>query len=407
MSQTPPPRTPFGGSSPAGPGIGGGAPTRAPIGPAIPGSGGARYPQLPQPTAKARKVRGGLKLSTKSGPVSMAWAGQRLMRLVEELASGEALTEGVEYARAGQTRVLTINPGHVHARVQGRMPQAYSVDVRVPVFTFAQWDEAIGAMAAEARPLAALLSGEVPPNIEDFFSPFRLHLFPSDAAHLSVSCSCAKAWAAYVPPPAPAGATTGPAQVIAPPPLDSPWCKHVCCVMALLAERLGQDAFLMTSLRGLGKDDLLERLRQRRAISTPRSAGSGGAGGVTGSAPAASADGGLSHGGASDRPVPVFTARIPGVTDVPSTPLDQGLELFWTAGEGLESIDLTIDAPEVTHALLRRLGPTPFPSPPAKFPLIGLLSTCYSVISERAIAEASGAPAAPDESPLASDEGAP
>lgn len=384
MSQTP--RTPFGGSSPARPGV---------PGPAIPGTGGARYPQLPQPTAKARKVRGGLKLSTKSGPVSMAWAGQRLMRLVEELAPGEALTEGVAYARAGQTRVMTINAGHVHARVQGRMPQAYAVDVRLPVFTFAQWDEAIGAMAAEARPLAALLSGEVPPNIEDFFSPFRLHLFPSEAAHLSVSCTCAKAWAGYVPPATPPGASTAPAPVVPPPALTTPWCKHVCCVMALLAERLGQDAFLMMALRGLGKDDLLERLRQRRAISVPR-VGGGAAGDASG-APIASVESASAPSGAGDRPVPVFTARIPGVTDAPTPPLDQGLERFWTAGEGLDTIDLAIGAPEVTHALLRRLGPTPFPSPPAKFPLIGLLSTCYSVISERAIAEASGGGATPGE----------
>lgn len=336
-----------------------------------------RYAPIAQPTLRPRKVRGGVKLSSKVGPVSLSWAGQRWMRLIEELAPGDSITEGTEYARLGQTRALTINSGHVHARVQGRMPAAYAVDIRLPVFTFDQWEGVISTMVAEARPLAALLSGDVPPNIEDFFSPARLHLFPSEASHLSVSCNCGKVHAAHMAAIATMPSAQAASRPPAPPapPANTPYCKHVCCVMALIAERLGQDTFLIMQLRGLAKEDLLERLRQRRAIAPTRPPVDG--------APAPS-------GLALDRPVPIISPQIPGLTDRVLPTIDQHLERFWSAGDSLDEIDLPITPPEVSHPLLRRLGSSPFAT--GKFPLIGLLSTCYTVISEKAIAESIATP---------------
>lgn len=374
-----------GGSGGAGGGSGGGPGGASP---APGGPSGSRYTHVAQPTMRARKVRGGIKLATKSGPVSTAWAGQRWLRLVEDLADGAVLQEGIEYARAGQTRALNLNPGHIHARVQGRMPQAYAVDIRLPVLTFQQWDEVIALMVNEARPLAALLSGEVPASIEDSFSPLRLHLFPSEASHLAATCSCAQARAQLEASMAAAGQKAQPGSPAAALTSDAlhkgPWCKHVCCVMALVAERLGEDAFLMMALRGLGKDDLLERLRQKRALSGARGGGQD----------LARDDAGAHAGAAgpsspSDRPVPVYTPRVAGVTDVTLGPLDEHLESFWTAGPELDQLDLAMDPPPVSHALLRRLGPSPFPT--GKFPLLGLLSTCYSVISETMAAPGSRA----------------
>lgn len=278
----------------------------------------------------------GVRLGSKSGPVATAWSGQRLMRLVEDQAPGAALAEGVEYARLGQTRSFNLLPGHVTARVQGRMPTAYTVDVRLPSYSHDEWEKVIGAMLQEARPLATLLAGEVPPNIEDLFAPVRLRLFPQEGSDLAPSCTCADF----------AGGVR--------------WCKHVCCVMALMAERLSVDPFLMFRLRGVEKDDLLERLRQRRAVDVARTTP-----------------------GAADRPVPAYLPALPGVSDAAAIPLDQTAETFWSAGPSLAEIDLPMGPPEVGHALLRRLGPTPFDH--AKFPLVGLLATCYDVIGAAAM----------------------
>jgi uncharacterized Zn finger protein len=355
-----------------------------------------RLTSPPQATLNPRKVRGGIKLSTKEGPVSLAWAAQRWMRLVEDCAPGEALTEGVLYARLGQTRFLTVTPGHISARVQGRMPFAYVTDIRLPVFTFEQWDAVIAGMVQEAKPLAGLLAGEVPANIEDLFSPHRLHLFPAEASHLSVACTCHKTQSIRLGPggiplpgpslspatgpspattagsalAAPGGAASGPSGATPP---ASPWCKHVCCVMALVAERLATDTFLMTQLRGLSKDDLLERLRQKRAVAAASRESQ------PGSASAASGPG-----RSGDRPVPAFVPRLPGLADQTSPALDTQVENFWRAGPELTEIDLTLGPPEVSHPLLRRLGTSPFTT--AKFPLVGLLATCYETISGKVLA---------------------
>jgi uncharacterized Zn finger protein len=297
-----------------------------------------------------RKVRGGVRLSSKSGPVSQAWAGQRWFRLVEEHAPNEALVEGLEYARAGQTRMLRIGgaepapgdvalpPGHVHARVQGRMPTAYTLDLRLPVFSFEQWERVLDHLAGEARQMAGLLSGEVPPNIEDAFAPAGLRLFPQEPSDLAIACSCRQHAERR-------GAV--------------PWCKHACCVMALLAERLGRDPFLIFAMRGLPREDLLERLRQRRALAAARASIAG-----------------------TERPLAGFMPRLPGVNDQPEIPLEQTLDRFWCSDQSLETLDLSLREPEVSHPLLRRLGPSPFTG--SRFPFLGLLATCYDIIGTRA-----------------------
>lgn len=294
-------------------------------------------PREARPTLHPRKVRGGLRLASREGPVSPAWAAQRWMRLVEDHAAGDALREGLVYARAGQTRSLDVRAGAIAARVQGRMPQAYGVSVRLPVFSHDQWAQVVDAMLAQARYAASLLAGEMPPGIEDLFGPMRLRLFPREPSDLALSCTCG---------------------------LPGPWCKHVVCVMALVAERLGQDPFLVFLLRGIERDDFFERLRQRRASLAP-----GRAGGL-------------------DRPAPVYAPHLSGISDGAVDDLVARAADFWTAGPGLDELDLPVGPPEVSHPLLRRLGPSPIQG--ARFPLVGLLATCYDIISRDAIAREEG-----------------
>ncbi len=378
----------------------------------------SRFTPTVAPTSNPRKVRGGVKLNSKEGPVSLAWSAQRWLRLVEDCAPNENLAEGLAYARLGQTKSLITSPGLISARVQGRLPFSYVTEIRLPLFTFQQWDQVLEAMVKEARPLAALLAGEVPQNIDDCFTQFRLHLFPAEPSHISLSCTCHRAAATIaaqarnagqpghidqhpissdepapsvpapgaVPAPepvpvseipAPALPPEQPAEVAAGGPLalntyrvptpiarphsDSPWCKHICCVMALVAEKLSHDPFLIFQLRGLGKDDLLERLRQKRAVSTPGRQSTG-----------------LIESAGLDHPIPVYQPQIAGVTDAVGKPLDQSADVFWEAGPELDTIELPVEPPAVSHPLLRRLGTSPFQG--AKFPLVGLLATCYETI---------------------------
>ncbi len=283
---------------------------------------------------KPRRVSGGIRLS---GPqeAPQGWAGQRWMRVVEEEAPPDHVAQGLEYARSGQTRSIDTKAGHISARVQGRQLEAYKVQIRIPTFTHPQWETVMEHMLAQARYVAKLLAGDLPPSIEDVFIPAGLRLFPTEAQDIAPSCSCG---------------------------VGQPWCKHVCCVMRLLADRLDAEAFLIFELRGLAQDDLLERARHHRQV-----AGAGEIG----------------------APIPVYKPHLPGVDDRAIPALDERADSFWQLGGDLEELDIPLDRPEVSYPLLRRLGPSPFES--AKFPLFGLMQTCYEVISEAMVAGADAA----------------
>jgi len=278
-------------------------------------------------------VRGGVKLSGSfndpdAGPIP--WAAQRWIRLVEQAASGPRLVEGLEYARQGQTRRLEIDSGAARASVQGRAFRAYETTLAVEPFSHDQWERVIQTMADQAVYAAKLLAGDLPANIEDLFIPLGLQLFPATPADVKTTCTCGHA---------------------------EPWCKHACCVAVLLAEQLGADPFLMFQLRGISSQDLLERLTQRRAVL-----------------------------GAGDSSVPVYVAggrdaAFGGDYQPPS--LEEAVQSFWDLGAPLNEVDLPLEPPSVSHPLLRRLGPSPFPG--AKFPMVGLLATCYEMVSKAAL----------------------
>jgi len=334
--------------------------------PERPAPAGMQPPLRPAPRplpAKPRKVRGGLKVPAGdiAPPASpTAWTAHRWLRVLEQAVVGQPLIEGLDYARQGQTKRMTIGPGSVVGNVQGRSDRPYTTTISISTFTTEQWDKVVEAMSEGAIYAAKLLAGELPPNIEDIFGPLGLKLFPTDPAELTVSCDCRAMMQAHAEATAAAAraiaARTG--QPVKETPTwsdtnDSPWCKHVCCLAYLLAHKLATEPFLMFTLRGVEGKDLLERLRQRRTMT-----------GIAGIS------------------VPVYPQRVPGVSDVTFPTLEEAAERFWDAGPGLHDIDLPLDPPAVSHPLLRRLGPSPFTT--AQFPLIGLLASCYNTISEAA-----------------------
>ena len=78
-------------------------------------------------------------------------------------------------------------------------------------------------MAARALPLAKLLAGEMPHDIEEVLAACRLALFPRSDDELRATCTC------------PDGANP---------------CKHIAAVYYILAERFDEDPFLIFTWRG-------------------------------------------------------------------------------------------------------------------------------------------------------------
>jgi uncharacterized Zn finger protein len=152
------------------------------------------------------------------------------------------LARGRNYARRGQVTELEVEPGIVLAEVQGSRHTPYRVRIRTKVLSEQQWRRAEKAMAAQALPLAKLLAGEMPHEIEDLLAACKLTLFPSCYRELKASCTCPDA----VNP-----------------------CKHIAAVYYILAERFDEDAFQIFAWRGRTREELLQRLRTRRGGTTP------------------------------------------------------------------------------------------------------------------------------------------
>ena len=272
----------------------------------------------------------GIQARSRRGAIGETWWSKRFIELLESFGVGSRLNRGRSYARAGQVTELEIEPGVVLAKVQGSRYSPYRVRIRGKALSEQQWRRAEKAMAAQALPLAKLLTGEMPRDIEELFASCKLTLFPRSKGELNASCTC--------------------------PDLENP-CKHIAAAYYILAERFDEDPFSIFAWRGREQEELTERLRARRA---PGSRGKG----------------------ASARSAQVSRPPEPG------TPLSAALNSFWSSGPELEAVDVSPLAGEVPDALLRQLGPAPVEAQGQN--LVELLGPAYETLARAAERRALG-----------------
>lgn len=296
------------------------------------------------PPSHPRPVKNGIKTRSQRGKIGETWWSDRWIAVLESFDMGARLHRGRAYARRGQVMSIHIEPGVVKAKVQGSRPQPYSVTIKLKPLSDGGWKKATEVMAAQAIFAAKLLAGEMPQDIEDAFRTARLSLFPARGRDLDTECSCPD-WA-------------------------NP-CKHIAAVYYLLAEEFDRDPFMILTLRGRTKEQIIEALRTRRATS--------------GSEPAAARVARASR----DRPIGSARGRrvCPPTNgeDASGDGLNRpgGLEDFWSCGKGMEEFRPLLVSPEVPCALLKRLGPVPFPEPGEN--LDGMLVHVYEAVSRYAL----------------------
>ena len=175
------------------------------------------------------------------------WWGQAWLDALEGRAVHDPnrLPRGRTYARKGSARDLTVGPGRVSAAVAGSRPEPYDVVLAVRPFRPDEWDCLLDAIVARAGHAAALLDGELPPGIVADAGAVDVELLPR-SGELRTACSCPD-WAEP--------------------------CKHAAAVCYLVADALDEDPFVLLRLRGMGRDEVLDAVRARRAAGD---AGSGG-----------------------------------------------------------------------------------------------------------------------------------
>jgi uncharacterized Zn finger protein len=168
----------------------------------------------------------------------LTWWGEAWVTALEERArlDPNRLPRGRSYARGGTVGELTIAPGEVRAAVQGRRVRPYQVRVRVRELEAGEWDRVLDAIAAQIGHAAALLDGELLPEVADDVRGAGTDLLPGPG-ELQPRCSCPD-WA-------------------------DP-CKHAAAVCYLVAGALDADPFSLLLLRGRRRGEVLAGLRARR-----------------------------------------------------------------------------------------------------------------------------------------------
>jgi uncharacterized Zn finger protein len=191
-------------------------------------------------TGRERRTAGGPRGRRGFG---RTWWGDAWVTALEERArlDPNRLPRGRTYARKGTVGQLAVAPGEVRAAVQGRRPRPYQVRVRVRMLEAAEWDRVLDTIAAQIGHAAALLDGELLPEVADDVRGAGTDLLPGPG-ELQPRCSCPD-WA-------------------------DP-CKHAAAVCYLVADVLDTDPFALLLLRGRGRDEVLAGLRSRRRRPDP------------------------------------------------------------------------------------------------------------------------------------------
>jgi uncharacterized Zn finger protein len=175
------------------------------------------------------------------------WWGRAWLEALEQRArlDPDRLPRGLEYARSGAVGDITFSPGEARARVRGRKSEPYQVRIRVRRFADDEWDRVLGAIAARLGHAAALLDGELSPEIADDAAGAGLDLLPG-GGEVGPRCDC---------------------------PDDADPCKHSAAACYLIADALDADPFALFLLRGRTRDQVLAGIRARRRGAAPSTGG--------------------------------------------------------------------------------------------------------------------------------------
>jgi uncharacterized Zn finger protein len=249
------------------------------------------------PPSRPIKAVGGIESRHQRGAFAANWWAKRWLAVLESYGIGSRLQRGRSYARGGQVLKIDVQPGSVKALVQGSRPQPYKIAIEAKQLTNEEWERVLDTISEQAIFTAQLLDGTMPQAIENAFETAKISLFPHDPRDLQTDCSC--------------------------PDVANP-CKHIAAVYYLLGEQFDLDPFLIFTLRGRTREQVMEALRAHRAAAARES-------------------------NAGESSVEILA---------PAAALADQITDFW----GSEVLDWTlpvIAAPEVNAAVLRRLGAPP------------------------------------------------
>ncbi|WP_076791829.1 SWIM zinc finger family protein [Chlorobium sp. KB01] len=183
--------------------------------------------------AAPKAVTGGIKAQNKRGAFGKTWWGKQWLTSLEKFHSNTRLTRGKTYARSGQVTDLVISADNgVSAKVQGSRANPYKVSIILTPWSKSEKKLVAEKLASKPIYIAQLISGQMPENLDRTLKTAGAPLFPYKFNDLRSKCSC--------------------------PDYSNP-CKHIAAVFYLMAEAFDSDPFLLLTLRGIERDQLLKQ----------------------------------------------------------------------------------------------------------------------------------------------------
>lgn len=148
------------------------------------------------------------------------------------------MQRGIQYAEDDdRIENLTIHKGQIFATVQGTAPTPYRVKINLEIIPEEGWNNILSLLGSKYLNLILLLDGKLPDEIIEIFEQNNYPLFPSE---IDATCSC-------------------PDQAVP--------CKHIASVVLYLARILDYDPFIILTLRGKDKNEILKGLKLAHSIN--------------------------------------------------------------------------------------------------------------------------------------------
>ncbi len=251
---------------------------------------------------------------------SSNWFGEQFLQLLARLGIETYLSQGLEIKNRKRVLDFTVVPGKISAKIQLEGDKTDFIDLQVQTFSDEEWNRVLEELAMKSFFFANLLIGEVPLEIEETFAnKIGKSLVPNTLHEIRLSSSCEDAAQLKL-----AGAA----------------------LFWKFWERLGVDPFMIFTMRGIGRDETISRLRKMRGgVELP-----------------------IRDQGSAQR----YRGR-------PQTLPSEG---FWDIKVSLEDLRFSIRADELPAALLKRLDPLPLAG--LEETVEPLLETAYADVARRA-----------------------
>jgi len=156
-----------------------------------------------------------------------------LINRMDEIASPKQLSTAKNYARSGRVINLSVSPGVIEARVQGRNKTPYSVRLLSFCLDEKALERILRKLGEKAIYKATLLMGDAPSELEEIFRSSGVSLSIKRFSMEKQMCTCSE---------------------------PGNLCKHILAVVYVAALAFDRDPFMLMKFRGLDKKVLMKAL---------------------------------------------------------------------------------------------------------------------------------------------------